>query len=66
MGLIRDCSRHQVDLGMAAPVMVAMAHELNCNVCAYDYSGYGLSTGRRSEANLYADIQAVWDTLTQR
>lgn len=54
------------DLGLVAPSMAAMAQELNCNICAYDYSGYGISTGRSKEANLYADIQAIWDCLISR
>mgnify|MGYP006281037631 CR=1 FL=1 len=33
-------------------------------VMAYDYGGYGKSTGRPSEARLYADIRAVWNYLT--
>ena len=43
-----------------------MASHLHCNVCAYDYSGYGLSTGRPLESNLYADAQAVWECPTNR
>ena len=46
--------------------MRKLAEELNCNMCAYDYSGYGLSTGSPRESNLYADIQAVWTCLTTR
>lgn len=30
----------------------------------YDYSGYGLSTGKSSEANCYADIDAAYNYLT--
>jgi len=33
---------------------------INCNVFGYDYSGYGSSSGRASEKNLYADIEAAW------
>jgi fermentation-respiration switch protein FrsA (DUF1100 family) len=35
-------------------------------VFAYDYRGYGTSTGRPSEAGLYADALAAWDCLTAR
>lgn len=35
------------------------------NVLAYDYSGYGLSTGRPSERAAYADIEAAYDYLTR-
>jgi len=35
------------------------------SVLAYDYSGYGLSTGRPSERAAYADIDAAYDYLTR-
>ena len=36
---------------------------INCNIFSYDYSGYGASSGRPSEKNLYADIDAAWQFL---
>lgn len=36
------------------------------SVLAYDYSGYGLSTGRPSERGAYADIDAAYDYLTRQ
>ena len=33
---------------------------------SYDYSGYGASTGKPSEKNLYADIEAAWGALRSR
>jgi fermentation-respiration switch protein FrsA (DUF1100 family) len=38
-----------------------IAHNLECNVVSYDYSGYGESGGVPMEANTYTDIQAVFD-----
>lgn len=35
------------------------------SVLAYDYSGYGLSTGRPSERAAYGDIDAAYDYLTK-
>ena len=35
------------------------------SVLAYDYGGYGKSTGRPSEKRCYADAQAMWDWLTK-
>ena len=35
------------------------------SVLAYDYSGYGLSTGRPSERAAYADADAAYDYLTR-
>eukprot|EP00051_Salpingoeca_urceolata_P019252 m.278947 g.278947 ORF g.278947 m.278947 type:complete len:70 (+) comp19384_c0_seq20:110-319(+) len=40
--------------------------KLGCSVFAYDYSGYGRSTGLPREANLYADIHAAWNCLRTR
>uniref|UniRef100_A0A915CQ96 Serine aminopeptidase S33 domain-containing protein n=1 Tax=Ditylenchus dipsaci TaxID=166011 RepID=A0A915CQ96_9BILA len=36
---------------------------LQTDLCVFDYSGYGLSTGTASEENLYRDIQAVFDSI---
>ena len=46
-----------------AAFLVVLSQELNCSVFAYDYSGYGLSTGQLREKNLYADIEAAWRCL---
>ena len=35
-------------------------------VFAYDYHGYGLSSGKPTEHNTYLDINAAYDYLTQR
>lgn len=51
---------------MMAVFMAMMCPTLNCSFFAYDYSGYGCSTGRPSEANLYADIAAAVGALRER
>lgn len=33
---------------------------------SYDYSGYGRSSGKPSEKNLYSDIEAAWQELIKR
>lgn len=38
---------------------------LGFNVLAYDYRGYGTSTGRPTENNVYEDIDAVYNYLNQ-
>ncbi len=38
---------------------------LGFSVLAYDYGGYGESTGRPSEERCYADIRAMWRWLTE-
>ncbi|CAG0899461.1 unnamed protein product [Darwinula stevensoni] len=51
------------DLGLTAGFLLEMSDEFNFNVFSYDYSGYGRSTGKPSEDNLYADIEAAWEVL---
>ncbi|XP_032829750.1 alpha/beta hydrolase domain-containing protein 17B [Petromyzon marinus] len=55
-----------VDLGQMSSFYVGLGTRINCNVFSYDYSGYGASTGRPSEKNLYADIEAAWQALRTR
>lgn len=42
----------------------AMLRDLGSDVFAYDYGGYGNSTGKPSEQRCYADIRAAWEYLT--
>jgi hypothetical protein len=43
-----------------------VAQELKVNLCVYDYSGYGCSTGTPSVANTVADIDACYSWLLSR
>lgn len=52
-----------VDLGQMCSFYYGLGYRLGCNVFSYDYSGYGCSTGRPSEKNLYADIAAALNEL---
>ncbi|CAI4223767.1 unnamed protein product [Auanema sp. JU1783] len=52
-----------VDLGQMSSFYYGLGMRLGCNVFSYDYSGYGCSTGKPSEKNLYADIAAAFETL---
>lgn len=45
---------------------VGLGQRINCNIFSYDYSGYGMSTGKPTEKNLYADIDAAWHALRTR
>jgi len=40
-------------------------HRLGWNVLIFDYRGYGLSSGRPSEAGTYRDATAAWAHLTE-
>ncbi|CAM9549251.1 unnamed protein product, partial [Chrysoparadoxa australica] len=52
------------DLGMIYDWLYDFSRNLHVNVLAYDYTGYGKSSGTVSEANCYADIEAAFDYLT--
>lgn len=51
------------DLGQMHELFVELSAHLRVNVLGYDYAGYGASTGKPSEANTYADIEAAYDCL---
>ena len=52
------------DLGSLTPFLIHY-HAQGYAVFAYDYEGYGESTGRPSEKNLYQDINATYDYLVK-
>ncbi|KAK9275420.1 hypothetical protein L1049_022684 [Liquidambar formosana] len=51
------------DLGQLYDLFVQLKVNLRVNLMGYDYSGYGASTGKPSESNTYADIEAVYECL---
>jgi fermentation-respiration switch protein FrsA (DUF1100 family) len=55
--------RNGVDLGQMINLYLCLGRQINCNVFSFDYSGFGQSTGKPSEKNLYADIEAAWQAL---
>ncbi|TMW46276.1 hypothetical protein DOY81_008644, partial [Sarcophaga bullata] len=55
-----------VDLGQMSSFYISLGSQLNCNIFGYDYSGYGMSGGKPSEKNLYADIEAAWQAMQTR
>ncbi|KFM64135.1 Abhydrolase domain-containing protein, partial [Stegodyphus mimosarum] len=55
-----------VDLGHLSSFYLGLGSRINCNIFSYDYSGYGISTGKPSEKNLYADVDAAWHALRTR
>lgn len=55
-----------VDLGQMSSFYIGLGSRINCNVFSYDYSGYGASSGKPSEKNLYADVDAAWHALRTR
>ncbi|RZC69395.1 hypothetical protein C5167_049387 [Papaver somniferum] len=51
------------DLGQLYDLFVQLKLNLRVNLMGYDYSGYGASTGKPSEHDTYADIEAVYECL---
>ncbi|KAK4284164.1 hypothetical protein QN277_001033 [Acacia crassicarpa] len=54
------------DLGQMFELFVELSRRLHLNVMGYDYSGYGQSTGKPTEYNTYADIDAAYKCLKER
>lgn len=52
------------DLGCIYEYFVTFARDLNVNVLAYDYEGYGKASGSPSEEACYDDIDAAFAFLT--
>ena len=46
--------------------LVALGQQLQCDIFAFDYSGYGRSSGQPREANVYSDVRAVYECLRDR
>ncbi|MBD1913354.1 MULTISPECIES: alpha/beta hydrolase [unclassified Leptolyngbya] len=53
------------DLGDVQPILDRL-QEWGFNVFAYDYRGYGTSTGKPGERNAYQDAEAAYNYLTQQ
>ncbi|CAN6464211.1 unnamed protein product [Victoria cruziana] len=54
------------DLGQMHELFVELSIHLRVNLMGYDYSGYGQSSGKPSENNTYADIEAVYNCLIEK
>ncbi|XP_065878859.1 uncharacterized protein [Euphorbia lathyris] len=53
------------DLGQMYELFVELSIHLRVNLMGYDYSGYGQSSGKPSEQNTYADIEAAYKCLEE-
>ncbi|XAR51939.1 hypothetical protein NMG60_11006750 [Bertholletia excelsa] len=53
------------DLGQMYELFIELSIHLKVNLMGYDYSGYGQSSGKPSEQNTYADIEAVYKCLEE-
>lgn len=53
------------DIGQMYELFIELSIHLRLNLMGYDYSGYGQSTGKPSEQNTYADIEAAYKCLKE-
>uniref|UniRef100_A0A2N9EUI3 Serine aminopeptidase S33 domain-containing protein n=1 Tax=Fagus sylvatica TaxID=28930 RepID=A0A2N9EUI3_FAGSY len=53
------------DLGQMFHIFTELSLHLGVNVMGYDYSGYGQSSGKPSEQDTYADIEAAYKCLEE-
>uniref|UniRef100_A0A0D9X954 Serine aminopeptidase S33 domain-containing protein n=1 Tax=Leersia perrieri TaxID=77586 RepID=A0A0D9X954_9ORYZ len=53
------------DIGKMYELFVEFSVRLHVNLMGYDYSGYGRSSGKASEANTFADIEAAYKCLVE-
>ncbi|XP_065874238.1 uncharacterized protein [Euphorbia lathyris] len=53
------------DIGQMYELFIELSIHLRINVMGYDYSGYGQSSGKPSEHNTYADIEAAYKCLEE-
>ncbi|KAH6781749.1 alpha/beta-Hydrolases superfamily protein [Perilla frutescens var. hirtella] len=53
------------DLGQMYELFIELSIHLRVNLLGYDYSGYGQSSGKPSEHNTYADIEAAFKCLEE-
>ncbi|XP_020584841.1 protein ABHD17B-like [Phalaenopsis equestris] len=53
------------DIGQIYELFIELSVHLRVNLIGYDYSGYGQSTGKPSEQNTFADIEAVYKCLEE-
>ncbi|KAJ6290509.1 hypothetical protein OIU78_026281 [Salix suchowensis] len=54
------------DLGQMYDLFCELSLHLRVNLMGYDYSGYGKSTGKPTEQNTYADIEAAYRCLEEK
>jgi len=53
------------DLGMIYEWFCELTREVQVNLLAYDYEGYGKASGTPSEQACYEDVDAAWTFLTE-
>ena len=57
---------NSTDLGLVLNSLIDLCLQLKVNILVYEYTGYGLSTGKASEKNLYSDIETAYEYLKKQ
>ncbi|MFQ5350437.1 MAG: alpha/beta hydrolase, partial [Thermoanaerobaculia bacterium] len=65
LGTVLYCHGSSGSIGHRVEVLAAL-QQLRTNLFAFDYRGYGRSTGQPSEAGLFQDARAAWDHLVEQ
>ncbi|CAD7093410.1 unnamed protein product [Hermetia illucens] len=55
-----------VDLGILSGYLLGLGQEIKCDIFGYDYAGYGCSSGKPNEQNIYADAEAAYKALREK
>lgn len=66
VGTLLFCHANAGNIGMRLPNFEQLMKRLRVNIFAFDYRGYGSSSGEPSEAGLMLDVRAAWAWLEQR
>lgn len=64
LGTVLYCHGSSGSIAHQAEVLAAL-RQLRTNLFAFDYRGYGRSTGEPSESGLFLDARAAWDHLVE-
>ncbi len=59
------CHENAGNIGLRVNNLVAMSRHLSVDVVAFDYRGYGSSSGKPSEAGLLLDTEAVYNYVVK-
>jgi len=54
------------DIGCMRDHLIDLSQQLQVNIFTYDYSGYGLSTGKANAHNTLSDIEAAYDYMIKK
>eukprot|EP00918_Siedleckia_nematoides_P008379 GHVU01018170.1.p1 GENE.GHVU01018170.1~~GHVU01018170.1.p1 ORF type:complete len:258 (+),score=21.25 GHVU01018170.1:591-1364(+) len=54
------------DLGMISGYFREWSESFGVNIFAFEYTGYGLASGKASEEHAYADAEAAYEYVTKR